>query len=145
MDSLRFSGEVARAVRVLQPQGLRITHPGEWRVRDMVDTWEGDLGVPVRIYPDEHFTASLEEFSAWSPLDEGFHEQQNFGRIGFVRSTSAAELLEKDAVTRAGEQIRGRHTADADGVLIRIREAGTSLPAGADVLAAARTQLTRPQ
>jgi len=55
----------------------------------------------------------LKEFSTWSPMDEGFHEQRHFGRIGFVRSTSLANLLEKDAVERAGEEIRQRYLSEA--------------------------------
>ena len=40
----------------------------------MIGDWEREFGVPVDLLPDEHFTATLEEFSAWAegaPLDIG--------------------------------------------------------------------------
>jgi deoxyribodipyrimidine photolyase-related protein len=61
-----FTGEVKRAVRTLRPQRLALTHPGEWRVREMIQKWERGLGLPIELYPDEHFTQSLEDFSAWA-------------------------------------------------------------------------------
>lgn len=76
-----FTGEVRRAVEILSPDRLALTMPGEWRVRDRAVAWEDELGLPVTIYPDTHFTSSLEEFSAWAEgrknlVQEYFYREQ---------------------------------------------------------------------
>lgn len=65
----------------------------------------------------------LEEFSSWSPLDEKFHEPRHFGTIGFVRDLNTAALLKKNAVKRAGEEIRRRYLSAASGILNRVQKA----------------------
>ncbi|MEM0945671.1 MAG: cryptochrome/photolyase family protein, partial [Pseudomonadota bacterium] len=61
-----FSGEVARAVKRLKPEAVLLTEPGEWRVRQMAEAWEDELGLPVEIYPDERFLCPHHEFDAWA-------------------------------------------------------------------------------
>ena len=61
-----FSGEVQRAVDRHQPERLVVTAPGEWRVREMMGTWQPSLGIPVEIRDDDRFLCSLEEFAMWA-------------------------------------------------------------------------------
>ncbi|MEM9735918.1 MAG: cryptochrome/photolyase family protein, partial [Pseudomonadota bacterium] len=61
-----FSGEVARAVKRLKPEAVLLTEPGEWRVRQMAEAWEDELGLPVEIYPDERFLCPHHEFGTWA-------------------------------------------------------------------------------
>lgn len=61
-----FSGEVARAIQRHGPDAIRVTEPGEWRVRGMMDNWEDQFGLPVTICADDRFLASHQEFDDWA-------------------------------------------------------------------------------
>lgn len=50
-----FSGEVRRAVERHGARRLVVTEPGEWRVRQMMEGWAADLGIPVEIADDDRF------------------------------------------------------------------------------------------
>ncbi len=93
-----FDGEVKRAVKVLGPECLKITHPGEWRVKRMVESWS-DLDVPVEVLPDEHFTTTAEEFAEWAEsrktlVMEYFYREQR---------KKLDVLMTKDGKPRGGE------------------------------------------
>lgn len=57
---------VAAALARHRPDQMVLTEPGEWRVRQMMETWRETLPVPVHIRPDTRFIATLEEFEAWA-------------------------------------------------------------------------------
>ena len=61
-----FSGEIARAVTRFRPHRVRVTEPGEWRVRAAMDSWQDQLGLPVEILPDTRFIASHASFKSWA-------------------------------------------------------------------------------
>lgn len=61
-----FSGEVKRALERHRPERLVVTEPGEWRVREMMESWQEDFGLPVEIRDDDRFLCSLEEFRQWA-------------------------------------------------------------------------------
>lgn len=61
-----LTGEMARAVRHYQPAGIRVTEPGEWRLRVAIDNWSDDLSLPVEVLPDERFLASHRMFADWA-------------------------------------------------------------------------------
>ncbi|MGD9265725.1 MAG: cryptochrome/photolyase family protein, partial [Lysobacterales bacterium] len=61
-----FSGEVERALKRHQCERLVVTEPGEWRVREMMQAWEKELGIPVEIRSDDRFLCSLAEFEQWA-------------------------------------------------------------------------------
>jgi deoxyribodipyrimidine photolyase-related protein len=76
-----FAGEIVRAVRDLQAQQLTCTHPGEWRVLDMLKQAAAESGVPLDLLSDEHFLTRLEEFEDWCDgrkqlVMEYFYRQQ---------------------------------------------------------------------
>jgi deoxyribodipyrimidine photolyase-related protein len=61
-----LTAEVRRAVARHAPSRLVITEPGEWRVQEMIQTWESVSGVPVAVRDDTRFFASRARFAAWA-------------------------------------------------------------------------------
>lgn len=61
-----FGEALERAVAKHQPDKIRVTEAGEHRVAAMMAGWEGALGLPVEITPDDRFIASHDEFEAWA-------------------------------------------------------------------------------
>ena len=61
-----FSGELARAIERHEPESIRVTEAGEWRVREMLENWEDQFGLPVTICPDNRFLATHHEFEEWA-------------------------------------------------------------------------------
>jgi deoxyribodipyrimidine photolyase-related protein len=61
-----FTNELNRAVEALRPQNIVVTEPGEWRVRQAMESWEGETGVSVDIRPDTRFLCSHEDFRLWA-------------------------------------------------------------------------------
>jgi len=61
-----FNGEITRATNELNPQKIILTHPGEWRVLEMMAQWEDRLGIPVDILEDHRFLCNHETFRAWA-------------------------------------------------------------------------------
>lgn len=58
-----FTGEVMRAVRRHNPERIVVTEPGEWRVLQMMESWQNRIGLPVEIREDERFLCSIKEFA----------------------------------------------------------------------------------
>ncbi|MBO0902563.1 cryptochrome/photolyase family protein [Jiella sonneratiae] len=61
-----FTGELERAVARHRPDGVVVTEPGEWRVRQMMEDWREELDVSVDIRPDDRFLCSHERFRAFA-------------------------------------------------------------------------------
>ena len=61
-----FSGELKRAFSRHGAARIVVTEPGEWRVLELMQSWEKDLGIPVEILQDDRFLASRSEFEAWA-------------------------------------------------------------------------------
>jgi len=61
-----LNGEIARAVKELEPQKISLTAPGEWRVLKMMTEWEGLLDIPVEILEDTRFLCNQSEFNLWT-------------------------------------------------------------------------------
>jgi deoxyribodipyrimidine photolyase-related protein len=61
-----FTGEVQRAVSEIRPAGLVVTEPGEFRVLEMMKSWQTLLGIPVSILPDTRFLATHSGFADWA-------------------------------------------------------------------------------
>ena len=58
-----FRGEIARAVKRHKAKRVVVTHPGEWRVLDMLRSLPDEIGVPVDILPDDRFLCSTTDFA----------------------------------------------------------------------------------
>jgi deoxyribodipyrimidine photolyase-related protein len=61
-----FSGEVERALQSHAHDRLVVTEPGEWRLREIMQGWRQDLGIPVEIRDDDRFLCSIAEFAQWA-------------------------------------------------------------------------------
>lgn len=61
-----FTSEIARAAKRLTPSCIKVTEPGEWRVRTAMEGWADTLACPVDILPDDRFICSHEEFETWA-------------------------------------------------------------------------------
>jgi deoxyribodipyrimidine photolyase-related protein len=76
-----FGDEIERAVRDLKPDHLLCTHPGEWRVKNLMEEATKASGVTLEVQPDRHFLVDLEDFDAWmggrkQPIMEHFYREQ---------------------------------------------------------------------
>jgi deoxyribodipyrimidine photolyase-related protein len=61
-----FTGEIERAVKRLRPDKILVTEPGEWRVREAMETWEQAFNIPVEVLEDDRFIAAHSEFRSWA-------------------------------------------------------------------------------
>lgn len=61
-----FDGEIKRAIKRLKPSRIIATHPGEWRVLEMLRRIARQFDGPLDIAPDGHFLTSPEEFEEWA-------------------------------------------------------------------------------
>ena len=61
-----LAGELARAVRKLNPARLVVTEPGDWRVWRSLEAAAADLNLPLEVRVDRHFFASIADFKQHS-------------------------------------------------------------------------------
>jgi deoxyribodipyrimidine photolyase-related protein len=61
-----FTGELGRALARHQVDRIVVTHPGEWRVWEMMQTWGELFNLPVELREDDRFLCSRAEFAAWA-------------------------------------------------------------------------------
>ncbi len=65
-NSGSFTGELRRALSRHKVDRITVTEPGEWRVWEMMQSWENEFGVPVEILSDDRFLCSRTEFADWA-------------------------------------------------------------------------------
>ena len=58
--------EVARAAKELGLQKVIVTEPGEYRVRQMMQSWQAGLGLSVEIRSDDRFLCAIDRFARWA-------------------------------------------------------------------------------
>ena len=56
--------ELARSIALLQPQGLVLTAPGDWRVYQSLRAVAAARGLPLRVRDDRSFFSTVSEFAA---------------------------------------------------------------------------------
>ncbi len=61
-----LKGEVARALKRHEADCVRLTEPGEWRLKADIDGWPEDLGVKVEVLKDDRFVCSHDRFRRWA-------------------------------------------------------------------------------
>ena len=75
VDYLRLDGErnadgftdaLSEALQRHEVDGVVVTEPGEWRVKEMMKRWSVELGVPVEIREDDRFLCSRDDFRRMS-------------------------------------------------------------------------------
>lgn len=65
-NSGNFTDEMKRAIARHDSQNVQLCEPSEYRVLEMVKSWNKTLDLPVSILPDDRFLASKEDFAAWA-------------------------------------------------------------------------------
>nr|WP_321512675.1 cryptochrome/photolyase family protein [uncultured Hyphomonas sp.] len=65
-NSGSFTGELNRAIGRHSADRILVTEPGEWRVRQDMETWAEETGLPVDILEDDRFLCSHEDFRGWA-------------------------------------------------------------------------------
>lgn len=45
---------------------LILTEPGEYRLKEDMQTWEADLKIPITIHADDRFFCAVDDFSSWA-------------------------------------------------------------------------------
>ncbi|WP_321490368.1 cryptochrome/photolyase family protein [uncultured Hyphomonas sp.] len=65
-NSGSFTGELKRAIDRHGAERILVTEPGEWRVRQDMEAWAGETGLPVEILEDDRFLCSHEDFRDWA-------------------------------------------------------------------------------
>ncbi len=91
-----FTSEVSRMARETKAKGILVTEPGEWRVREIIDSWELETGLPVTVLPDERFICARHEFGAWA------HERKSLRMEFFYR-----EMRRKTGLLMDGDEPEG--------------------------------------
>ncbi|WP_022683128.1 cryptochrome/photolyase family protein [Sphingobium bisphenolivorans] len=104
-NSGSFTGEVARAIEGHRPSAINVTEAGEWRVRAMLEEWDGRFGLPVTIHEDDRFLCSHAEFDTWAAARKQL--RMEFFYRDMRRKTG---LL----MTEAGEPEGGRWNYDTE-------------------------------
>ncbi len=61
-----FADEVAHAAQSIKPDKIIITEAAEYRVHEMIKSWESELNIPVEIREDDRFLCTHEEFKDWA-------------------------------------------------------------------------------
>ncbi|GAA6140654.1 cryptochrome/photolyase family protein [Hydrogenophaga sp. 5NK40-0174] len=59
-----LSGELAKAIEALHPEGLVLTAPGDWRVLQAIKTVAKEHSLPLDLRDDTHFFSTVREFAA---------------------------------------------------------------------------------
>lgn len=65
-NSGSFTGELNRAIGRHSADRILVTEPGEWRVRQDMETWAEETGLPVEILEDDRFLCPHEDFRGWA-------------------------------------------------------------------------------
>jgi deoxyribodipyrimidine photolyase-related protein len=58
--------EVSRLAHETHPERIVLTEPGEWRLRNDMQTWSEILGRPVILLQDHRFICSIDAFGRWA-------------------------------------------------------------------------------
>lgn len=61
-----FTQTLLPVIERIKPKKILITEPGEYRVLEMIKSWEKLSGTPVEILPDQRFFVSIDYFKSWA-------------------------------------------------------------------------------
>ncbi len=97
--------QLAADLKRLKPEGLIVTEPGEWRVREALREVAETTGIPLEIREDRHFFSTVAEFDA--------HAE---GRTSLRMEYFYREMRKKHGVlmTTRGQPVGGQWNYDAD-------------------------------
>ena len=61
-----FDGEVVRAIDMLKPDRVVVTHPGEYRILEKIKKWGTSFSGEIDLRDDDRFLCSAVEFENWA-------------------------------------------------------------------------------
>jgi deoxyribodipyrimidine photolyase-related protein len=61
-----FSSVLKASVRRLKPERLVMTEPGDWFVRQSIESTARELDIALEVRTDRHFYCSIADFAAWA-------------------------------------------------------------------------------
>lgn len=65
-NSGSFVGELNRRIADHTPAKVVVTHPGEWRVKEVLSNWAAQSDTELEMRDDDRFVATLDEFNSWA-------------------------------------------------------------------------------
>jgi len=77
-----LEGELERELRRRRADRIVVTEPDRWALRDAMDQWEREVGVPVEVREDDRFLCSHERFRRWADgrktlrMEHFYHEMR---------------------------------------------------------------------
>jgi len=121
-----FKTEVERTVKKHKFDHIVVTHPGEYRVLKDMQSWEQDLGIPVKIKSDDRFLCTTNEFAKWAKgrkqlrLENFYREMRKKYSILMNGSDPVGGQWNYDSENRqppkSGLKIPKPYSSDADGI-----------------------------
>ena len=121
-----FKTEVERTIKKHKFDHIVVTHPGEYRVLKDMQSWEQDLGIPVKIKSDDRFLCTTEEFAKWAKdrkqlrLENFYREMRKKYSILMNGSDPVGGQWNYDSENRkppkSGLKIPKPYSSDADGI-----------------------------
>ena len=121
-----FKTEVERTIKKHKFDHIVVTHPGEYRVLKDMQSWEQDLGIPVKIKSDDRFLCTTEEFAKWAKdrkqlrLENFYREMRKKHSILMNGSDPVGGQWNYDSENRkppkSGLKIPKPYSSDADGI-----------------------------
>ena len=61
-----FEEELCRAIHEERISEVHVTHPGEWRVLQKIETLKQHVSIPLIIHEDTRFLCTIDEFNCWA-------------------------------------------------------------------------------
>ena len=121
-----FKTEVERTIKKYKFDHIVVTHPGEYRVLKDMQSWEQDLGIPVKIKSDDRFLCTTDEFAKWAKdrkqlrLENFYREMRKKYSILMNGSDPVGGQWNYDSENRkppkSGLKIPKPYSSDADGI-----------------------------
>jgi deoxyribodipyrimidine photolyase-related protein len=103
-NSHSLEGELSKAIEQYQPQSLRMSAPGEWRVLELMRQVVTQHKVPLEVLEDSHFMSTVREFA------EHIKGRKQLRQEYFYR-----ELRQKTGILMEGKQpVGGQWNFDAE-------------------------------
>ena len=94
-----FTKTLAAMLKKFQPEKIIITEPGEYRVLNMVKSWQKLFNIPVELHSDDRFFCSTNEFQLWAKGKKQLR-MENFYRL--MRTKTG--ILMEDETTPIGNR-----------------------------------------
>jgi deoxyribodipyrimidine photolyase-related protein len=99
---------LAAAIRMLRPERLILTEPGEHRVLAALQDVAETCAVPLEIRPDDHFLCSREAFDGWAAGRKGLRLER------FYRHLRNREGILMEGPEDAAQPVGGRWNLDQE-------------------------------